>query len=462
MLQATQRTTLGDLEEGETVYLRKEYLEAVQRGTFDRQSSSTVHYEFLRPATRKELKTGEVKDFVREKVGQDGNIYIAKESEPSAHFFRTNGAFEGDFIGMWRDPLLVLPLGIEPVSPAELALQPLTIQEKSNQHLVLEGQGEQYVFYVGYPEIEFVFLDQAQQEALEDKKMLANALVGQAFLLENHPSLRFRSSPQADAKPAQPNESSMSILVKDVVVSHDQVLLVSEENGSNMVILDEASHFVMYDLSCIQQMRRDLLQRAQEGEEAEQVNRQLNALARKLTQGLDQREDWEALGLEERFFPLLTGGPSGPQYEYLLLPDPSEERLNPFLSVQISHAGAYWLHSHFASQNGLYHTRIYVYFANGDSLVSSRVSSLSPNHQREYQGDWVIEDIQFKGATDQEIVQRIAVAGDAPIRVRFSAGGTYFEEMTLPASYQRAIRDSWLYAKWLQQQETAMSAPGQY
>ena len=77
MLQATQRTTFAEVEEGENVFLRKEYLEAVQRGIFDQQSSSTVHYEFLRPATRKELKTGEVKDFVREKVGKDGNVYIA-------------------------------------------------------------------------------------------------------------------------------------------------------------------------------------------------------------------------------------------------------------------------------------------------------------------------------------------------------------------------------------------------
>lgn len=462
LLQATQTTSFGDLEEGEQIFLRPEYLEAVQQGIFAQQKSSMVHYAFLRPATRKELKAGKVKDFVREKVGKDGNVYIAKESDPSVHLFRTNGAFDGEYMGSWNDPFFLLPLGIEPVSPAELATQSLTLLEKHSQYLVLSGGADTYVFYVGYPEIEFVFLDEDQHLALEDKQQLAQALIGQSFLLENHPSLRFRSSPEAAATPAQLNRTSLTVLVKDVVVSHDQVLLVSEENGTNMVILDEASNFVMYDMSCIQQIRRDLLQRALVGQEAVQMNQRLDRLAQQVNRGLDQATDWQAAEISERFFPLLTGKPAGPQYEYLLLPSPAERQLDPYLTTQVNQNGAYWLHSHFASQQGLYHTRVYFYFENGDSLLSSRVSSLSQDHERTYQGDWVIEDIQFKTATDQEIVRRIALAGDQAIRVRFSAGGTYFQEMILPQADQQAIRDGWLFAKWLQQQETAMSVPGKY
>ena len=243
LLQREQLSNFLELEVGEKVYLRQAYLQAVQDRVFDRLQSGTVHFSYLRPATRKELKEGEIKESTRERVGKDGNIYVAKESTPSSHLFRTNSSFEGDFYAKWNDPFLVLPLGLEPISPSEIVDQGMKLVEKNKQYLVFELRGHQLVFYVGYPEIEFIFQDEDSRQELADKEVLAQALIGKSFLVERSPNLRFRSSPEGqDVAPAG-NVGRFDIQVQDVVVSAEQVLLVSNHPHAPLLVIDGKTDF---------------------------------------------------------------------------------------------------------------------------------------------------------------------------------------------------------------------------
>ena len=72
---------------GSTFFLKKSYLEDLASGAFETKLSGLKHYEYLRPASRKELRQMEVEDSQIEKVFSDGNVYNLTSTSPSFHFF---------------------------------------------------------------------------------------------------------------------------------------------------------------------------------------------------------------------------------------------------------------------------------------------------------------------------------------------------------------------------------------
>ncbi|MEM7371686.1 MAG: hypothetical protein AAF587_23930 [Bacteroidota bacterium] len=454
LLQRKVRTHWDDLHHGANFFLSQEYIQTIRQGVYDYSNSQLIFFDYLRPATRQELRQGKVEEFQREAVGVDGNIYVAKRASGKVHFFQPNVAFEGYFHAVEGDSLLLLPVGLDPIDVEVLEDMPLILQERTAQYLLFDLRGEPIVFYIGTPSISFVFENQASRDAIADKELLAKALVGKTFLIRRQSELRFRSSPNGNDQTLEIEEEELSITVTNTWVDRDKVLLITTERRPRYFVLDEESDFLMFDEECVEAKREHHRKWMLADTEDAETNNRLNEMLMDSVSNDDWRLDPWAVGVISQRFMLSRSPGNGPlPYTYVL--DEENRQKESFLSATVNEQGQFWLTSQYSSDEGLYHTRIIVYVGE-DSLFSSRISALDKRNQRMYEQGRVIERLRLNGEKDHLIIQTIARTQEKDIRIRFTSGGSFYDDIYLSKMDHQTIRDVWMMSQMIRQKE-AMS-----
>ncbi len=441
-LKEVVNMSADDMQVGTYVYLSASYLRDLAQGKFKQVPSGLIYYDYVRPASKEELKTNTIEGSTREVIGRDHNVYVRSVPQAAFHFFQPNAAFEGTYKPHWEDPDQVIPLGLEPLDITPFADIPFYIRQRHDEYLLLESGSSLIVFYVGFPKLEDIFETGELYEKVQAKQRRAESLLGQPFYLREAATAPFRSGNQATA----PSDLFGVQKLKSIVLSSakaydDQVCWELASIMEDSLILSDTSSFELFTPGCIQ----DLQEAYRDGllEDAAIENEIIDQALRK---DKEWRENPELAHILSRRFWIDGNG----YYHYLLTP---QEPREAFLGAQLHADGSIWLKSHFASPEGLYHTRAIVYIGNRrDSLVTERVSTTDTRHHRYYDGDWVVEEINFTKKNDLSIIKRLALQAHRPIRVRYKAGGMYYADSQLSEVYKQQIRDAWMLGELLSTQ----------
>jgi hypothetical protein len=441
-LRQPSYTQTEDIQAGSVLYLSPTYLEALDTGRFGSDSAGIMIYEYVRPASRQEIRSGKVEDHPREIVAEDGNIYFPRKVAPDVHFFWPLPSFRGDYMPHWEDPDLVLPPGLSPLDVSLYREAPLEVIQVSPFYLLLKSGGKQIVFYRGYPRMETVFLSEQARTALASKRSLAEALKGKRLLVD--PKMNVSRSDDAQREQSLPQDA-FEVLISGVRVTPLHVHLGYGPGEQDTLRAGKESAFELYDPACIQSLRKEMSHEARTQAEAQE-----EALQALLKAGRPEGDSLLAALLFPRFQRVSQA--QGPDlYEYLPLSLP-EDSLGAWIEARLDSEGACYLRSRLVSPKGLYHTRLILY-AGADSLYSNRVPTLDPRNQRKTEEDRVVEEVGFSDPEDEKLISFIFSQLNKPLRVRLSAGGSYYQEFELSPWQKRQIRDAWLLSRFLRRQD---------
>ncbi|MEL6670711.1 MAG: hypothetical protein AAFR61_00915 [Bacteroidota bacterium] len=447
LLKASVETVADDLKEGQILYLSQVYLQRLESGHFRRENSGMKHFDYVRPASRKEAKTQTVDQTKVEKVLADGNVYGLKVTPPDVHFFAAKKGFQGKFLPSWDDPYMVVPVGLSPIDIRKFRDAPFRIKEKDPDFLLMEAAGIEVIFYTGYPETSSVFDAGMVVDQLVEKRSMAESLIGKRFLVQKHPSLRVRETPQGKTQAPEVKLDEFEIKVRRVLVSHHEVLLGFGEKNLSWLVLDKEAEFPLFDLECLD--KEVAFRLTYRSEEDEAKSSELNKLLQ-TGKSLEEltAETWVKEMMQGRFVKNRRLAREGQWFEYAWLP--RGDLAASFLTVLVNPAGKTRLVSRYAAEKGLFHTKVEV-FINGETYKSTRVSTLDKKHHlRDRHGELFIETLHYPVGNDVDLIEAIARHADQPITVRFMAGGSFFQDLSLDQAYKESIRDAWLYANLLQ------------
>jgi hypothetical protein len=437
------------LSPGNELTLSAQYLAALRAGTYDDSPSGMSHFVYLRPASRKELKADAFSPEY-EIVTQENDVFGLTPTLGSNHFFRPDEHFKGDFRPEWKDPVMIVPLGLNPVDITEYAHKSFKVQEYRFNYILLDVEGDYLVFYPGFPETYEVFNSPELQTMLAERKAWGESLVGKRLIVENSPQLRYRLSPHGKDLKIPTQQERMEIFVNSLVVDRSQMLLEYGMDEPLYLVMDQYSDFELLDAECMEKHQAQSIARREAEDQV--TNRRLaevivsdDPVAELL------KDEWLQKRLAQRF--QLSNSRSGQKalYEYLLL-DNRNLKPTPTLKVKVNETGDLILRSIYVSQDGLYHTRVELDL-NDQSYTSERVSNLdSRSRRRRIQGN-IVEAIEYLPGGDQGILEAVALNYQQAIEVRYVALGTIYEKHLLDDVHKVAIRDAWLFSQLIQNQK---------
>lgn len=432
-----------DMQVGTYVYLSRSYLRDLALEMFKQIPSGQIYYAYVRPASKQELKDQAIEGSLREVIGKDGNVYVRSVPQPTFHFFRPNAAFEGVYQPHWEDPDQVIPLGLEPVDITLYADVPLFIRQRTDDYVLLESGANALVFYIGFPNLDYLFETESRREEVIAKQSVSESFIDRTYLMRQNPLAPFRSANEATAPSELFAQNQLTEISFTAARAYDNlVCLEYGDRGIDSLLISDTTRFELYEPGCVAALRANYRE-----EIALQAEEEDTKLAKALRSSRSWRKDSElAKTLSRRFWVDEQG-----VYHHLLLPVEPREA---FLSARLHADGDLWLQSHYASPEGLYHTRLVIYVGNRrDSSMTSRISTTDGRHKRYYDGDWVVEEISFTDDADADYLATIAQNAHRNIRVRYKAGGIYFADHVLADIYKRQIRDCWMLSEMLKAQD---------
>lgn len=439
-LHAALSVNPKDIQPGTQLYLSQAYLDRLDHGHYTQTPSELRCYLYVRPASNKELRKGKIKGNSRERIGRDDNVYVDVPVAGNQHFFEATEAFTGQYQLEWRRQDLLLPLGLRPLDVQRFAGYPLKVLARQNDFFLLEAAGRQIVFYRGYPPLNEVFDTEAVRQQLVARRRDASTWLGRPLLMLRPHQTTQPPMGQADAWVWAKN-LDRPLTVQEVLTVDRQGVTFGMSDQRVTLRLSDTSQWQLYDATCVDARKTAYLDSLRRVFSRQEV--QLEAFAAlpatRWADNADLRRH-----LAGRFGPVRWPD-SAPTYYYLLQPEQSTQ---PHLYPQVHANGNAWLVSHYLSEAGLYHTRLRI-FVGRDSLETERVSTIDQRSRRSYRGSQVIEEIAFDQPGNAPLVRAIAQAGERPVRVKFIAGGDFFQEARLPALYRSAIRDAWMWAQTL-------------
>lgn len=457
LLKTPTLTKPSDLNSGSVVFLSRTYLDALRRGVFATEPSGLKHYEYLRPASRDELRDGLSAEAEDQIIAGDGNVYHEVRTVPGVHFFTPKPNFQGDLHPAWQDPFLQVPAGLNPIDVSHADGIPLQVIEYDPEYLRLQSPEAEWIFFTGYPELSFVFDSEPVRKRLAEKQRLAEALVGQSFQVELKESLRYR--PELEADPIQYPSSvhNLEITVEEVLADHEQVLL-GYGTPRKYLVLDEASDARLYDLSCLRTRQREVVM---------EDPAQMNAINQALDAIIDENRPIEVWANNDQLVQDLQNRFRLPQddqaavryFEHAFMHQDDLYR-KTYLTAILREDGEAFLQSHYASERGLYHTRIEIEI-DGNVWESTRISTLDQRNQRSQVGGYTVEEITFDEPADQAMLPTLAARADQPLRVKYVAGGSFVKEEPLPEAFRMVIRDVYLMSQLIRYRNPERGAVSQ-
>lgn len=439
-LQATVEVDEAQIRPGKQVQLSDIYLQKLSDGTYAQVQGELRHYEYVRPATKKEIRKGKVNGSTKEKVGRDGNIYVDVPLAPDVHFFEATPAFNGDYAATWKRQEMILPVGVVPIDIGPFATEPIKVLAREPDYVLLESAGRQVIFYRGFPALDEVFDTPEVQGQLAEKRHEAERWLGRKVLIRRPHELVSPPYGQSGAWVWAENQEQPQKIQSVIAVDRNMVTFGMVDQRRTLRLSD-TSQLRLFDADCVARHQEDYLDSLRRVFSRQEVQLEMFAKvsASQWAENLDLKRH-----LAGRFGP--TSWPdSTATYRYLLQPAHSSQ---PHVYPQVDQKGHCWLVSHYLSEEGLYHTRLRVFVGN-DSMDTQRVSPVDRRNQRSYRGQHIIEEVAFDHPKDEAIMAAIAQAGEKPVRIKFIAGGDFYREVRLPALYRSAIRDAWMWAQTL-------------
>ncbi|MCI4666856.1 MAG: hypothetical protein MRZ79_01755 [Bacteroidia bacterium] len=436
------------------IFLSESYVKALKEGVYGTQASNLIYYEYVRPASKKELKTQKIENPGREKIASDGKIYIPKSLSGHYHFFKPTKIFKGNYRPSWNDPNLVVPMGLKPFDVLLFAGKKFWIIEKKTDYLLLEVDKQQLVYFIDYPKMEDVFETEEIKASISAKAEHASRLLGKEWFIQHEETPTFRSAETGLTAPQDLFFLAPLIELNFTKTKVDQLQTTLFTEDDSIKINDE-SKFVILDKTCVLGQQTSYAERLMES--FEEDNEGLRKALKYSSVEEWVKDPWVKETLFKRFW-LLPSKRHKSSYQYVLLDN--EINYENYLFANTDFEGSVRLTSHFASQDGLYHNRILIFKGNRrDSLESSRVSTRNRNSARTYTGDSIVEEIDFDKARDQALLKTIAYNTHRKIRVRFKAGGKYYKDIVLDDFYKQQIRDVYMLSQILKNTPFAQGEP---
>lgn len=432
------------IQPGATLYLRETYLRQAQTGTYQEFPAELRYYLKVRPATKQEIRKGRIKGNPDYRLGQDGHVYIDVPVDAGYHFFEASDSFEGSYHIEWRRQQMVLPIGIKPIDIQPYTGDTFRVLARETDYLLLKVADRRIAFYRGFPPMDDVFDTEDSWKHLQYRRKAAESWLGHEMFIW--------SGDEAELPPhSYPTDwiwskrhATPRILQSVSGIGPGQITFDVAGQISPLT-LTRTSEIELYDAGCVEQYKHAYLDSLRQKFSRQEV--ELEAFASYPVERWANNADLRR-HLSGRFIPIDWSGDSL-TYRHLLHPAHSGQ---PYVYAQVDHEGKCRLISHFVSDDGLYHTRLRV-FVGDDSLDTERVPTIDQKSQRRYRGQQVIEEVTFLQAP--EIIQAIALAGNQPVRIRFIAGGDYYQEIRLPAIHRSLIRDTWMWAQILASSDKA-------
>lgn len=426
------------------VYLSANYIEKLKAGAYRAQNSGLIYYEYVRPASKKELKSQEIENPGREKIASDGKIYVPRTSSGQFHFFHPSKIFNGSFNPRWIEPNLVVPMGLKPFDVLPFADKKFWVVERKTDYILFEVEKQQVVYFIDYPRMEDVFETEEIRAQVAAKGEEAGRLIGRDWFIQEEELPQFRS----EADLAAPQEIFYLDHLTELNFTSSKVSQFNTTlfSGEDSLTIDEGSQFKILDKKCVLGQQLSYAERLRENFETENIRLQ-EALK---NQNPDDwsKDPWVRQTLFKRFW-LLPSKREKSSYQYVLL-DKEGTFEQSYLYADTDIEGNLSLVSRFVSKEGLYHNRILLYRGyDRDSLESSRVSTRNRNSVRTYREGIIVEEIEFSDERDLALLKKIALNAQQRIRIRYKAGGKYYRDIVLDDFYKQQIRDVYMLAQIL-------------
>jgi len=429
-----------EMQPGTSLQLAESYMQKLDARAYGEFPSDVRYFIYVRPASRKEIRKNKVSGNSHEVVSTDGNIYLDIPVPPGLHFFELSEVFEGDYRPEWQKQTLVLPLGVVPTDVGTLQGKPIHILSREADYLLLESEGKKIVFYRGFPPLGDVFETPATLASLELKRQKAEALIGRRMVMLKEAPISDINLERPDTWAWTGSQKNLTWMTEVVSVGRKSVQ-VNLSTAPLPIEIDTEAPYIWYDSECVSTKQIAYLDSVRE--DAAKQEMQMAALTMVEDSYWAENKNLDSQ-LQARFIPAYHTDKQQVYQQGLIPPQPEK----PYLFAQVDDQGKSWLVSHYASDQGLFHTQIRV-FIGRDSLQTNRISTADQRNRRQYRGSTVIEEVAFTHEADQKILEAIAKAGDEPVYVKFIAGGDFAEKIRLSEGYRSAIRDTWLWGKML-------------
>jgi len=440
---------LANVGPDKVLYLSANYVRGLREGKPTYEAAKMMFYEYVRPASKKEIKTGEIENETRELIGLDNNIYAPQISSQAQHFFIANEAFKGSYRPSVLEDQLVVPMGLEPFDVIPFAEEKFWVVERKTDYLLLEIRDQQIVYYIDFPKMEKVFESQAVRDHLEMKREEAKRLEGDSWLIKHNDLPQYRSQSELYAPREIFHLSPLLELdFQTAQIFQDRVVFPTNEDSLR---IDHNSDFLILDKNCVLGQQNSYAESLMETFDTENIR--LNKILKDQPVEDWAEEPWVMAALMKRFW-LLPSKRIKSRYQYVLLGGGLS--FETFLHARLDVEGKAWLASHYASTEGLYHRTIRIYKGNSSLYQESeRISTRDRRSKRTYEEEWIVEEIDFDGEGDLDLVELIAKNVDRKITIRYYAGGKYFKDVELAAFYKEQIRDVYMLSQIIKRHEYA-------
>lgn len=146
------------------------------------QTQTFYTYQYLRPASRRELKLMLVEGDSLEVVREDSNVYAPEIWKTKAIFFEAADQSLNDYQAKFVDGRLILPSDLKAANIDPTRHKILEITEKHENYWLIEVVGGSWIFYPHAYDVSTVFDIPQNNIALDAKKEAGQQLVGKTLV----------------------------------------------------------------------------------------------------------------------------------------------------------------------------------------------------------------------------------------------------------------------------------------
>lgn len=402
------------------------------------RKESLFFREYLRPAGRKEIKSGVVQGFPQEYVAPDSNVYVVSKVPDEQFFFATEeDSQEGfDLLQIAGQPMV--PIGLKPHSLSEKARERLLLMEQRATYWLFLADEKLLVFYPQSIEVDQFLGTPVDPQMMARRISIQQNLVGQQLVM-----------------PGKEVAAGRSIVA--VEEDDEGYLVLGVENGGSNTLrselvhyrMDDDSNFEIYNRGCINQINVRVKE-AQEKRIAGMEN-YFNALAKGEIpiQSMLSQPAYLTI-INDRF--QLMSDLSGRLSWYIHLEQiPGTVQDQSFVQANLNNTGEMHLQSTLLVPEGFRHVRVEAKI--GDKVWKSHTVPFYDGRSQPLRiGNQMQENIRYTRLDNRALIEAIAANAERDIDIHFINASGQRIVKPLPKAHRMAIRDTWIMYLWLSAQ----------
>lgn len=385
-----------------------------------------AHYEYLRPASRKERRQDTIKALTVARVMNDGNVYRAIPPNPSTGFFEVTHYFEGNFTPIRTEPDLLLRPGLIPFDYRFYANTPFVLAEKGDGYFVFRCEQKRIVVYASESNISNIFHTDDTQTQLERKRAYAKSLLG----LEVHVSYE-----------NDPTQQFIPLELADCRVSRTYTIFSYWGEEVGYLYVDEHTQFRMFEKTCLEKKLNKV--KAPRTPLSETANALFNEIVQRKKAVRAVQENPAILPLLMQQFDQAEDDYTGITW-YIHKSQNSElTQHSSFLRANLNSNGILYLQSNYFGANPFSHISVRIQIGEKTMLTDIIPTTESRNIQSHTSAGYE-EQIHYTRGEDAGIIPFIASQTETPISLIFVNDIGEQKKMELSTENKQAIRDIYL------------------